>query len=184
MGAAGLMHRVCRACATLGVALLMVCALVTVADIVCRRTINWSIPGLIDLTQLLVMGSVFLCVPFAFERRANVEVDLLYDKLPAGVRAALSIFWPLLGAGFLLMAAWHAGLAATQVLEYGETSPTLAVPMIWYWVPVLFGTLLAAAVCLLQAVPWLSPFPSGAGAPAAASGPSSSDPSSSDPFRP
>lgn len=146
----GLMHRICKACAALGVVLLLACALVTVADVACRRTINWSIPGLVDLTQLLIMSSVFLCVPFAFERRANVEVDLLYVRLPAAVRSVLAFLWPLLAAAFLLTAAWHAGKAASQVLEYGETSPTLNVPMIGYWIPVLFGTLLAAVVCLVQ----------------------------------
>ena len=146
----GLLHRICKACATLGVLLLLACALVTVADVVCRRTINWSIPGLVDLTQQLVMSSVFLCIPFAFERRANVEVDLLFVRLPAAVRSTLAVLWPLLGAAFLLAAAWHAGKAANQVLEYGETSPTLNVPMIGYWIPVLFGTILAAVVCLVH----------------------------------
>ncbi len=148
----GTMHRICKACAALGVLLLLACALVTVADVLCRRTINWSIPGLVDLTQLLIMSSVFLCIPFAFERRANVEVDLLYGRLPAVVRSALAVLWPLLGAAFLLAAAWHAGKAASQVLEYGETSPTLNVPMIGYWIPVLFGTILAAIVCLVHVV--------------------------------
>src|SRR5690606_23034479 len=144
------LHRICKYCAALGVLLLLACALVTVADVVCRRTINWSIPGLVDLTQLLVMSSVFLCIPFAFERRANVEVDLLYVRLPSAVRSVLSVLWPLLGAAFLLMVAWHAGQAASQVLEYGETSATLNVPMIGYWAPMLFGTILAAVVCLVH----------------------------------
>ena len=51
-------------------------------------------------------------------------------------------------AAFLLAVAWNVGRSAAQVLEYGESSPTIALPMIWYWVPILFGTLLAAFVCL------------------------------------
>ncbi len=166
----GLMHRICKACAALGVVLLLACALVTVADVVCRRTINWSIPGLVDLTQLLIMSSVFLCIPFAFERRANVEVDLLFVRLPRAVRSALAVLWPLLGAAFLLAAAWHAGKAAGQVIEYGETSPTLNVPMIGYWIPVLFGTILAAIVCLVHV---LRPAAAAEAGAAASSNPSS-----------
>jgi TRAP-type C4-dicarboxylate transport system permease small subunit len=109
-----------------------------------------SVPGLIDLTQLLVMASVFLCIPFAFEQRANVEVDLLFQQLPPAARNALAICWSLLGAVFLLLVAWHVGRAAAQVLAYRESSATLAVPMIWYWVPILFGTVLAAIVCIHQ----------------------------------
>ena len=62
----------------------------------------------------------------------------------------LAVCWSLLGAAFLLTVAWHVGRAAAQVLEYGESSPTLALPMIWYWVPILFGTVLAAVVCIRQ----------------------------------
>lgn len=144
------MHRFCRACAAVGGTLLLACALITVADIVSRRTLGLSVPGLIDLTQLLIMGSVFLCIPFTFERRGNVEVELLFDRLPRRARRVLAALWSLLSAAFLAAIAWHAGRAALQVLEYGERSPTLAVPMIWYWIPILFGTVLAAGVCLHQ----------------------------------
>ncbi len=78
------------------------------------------------------------------------EVDLLFDRLPRSARAFLAVLWPLSGAGFLLAIAWHVTKAASQVLEYGETSPTLAVPMIWYWVPILIGVVLAAIVCIQQ----------------------------------
>jgi TRAP-type C4-dicarboxylate transport system permease small subunit len=148
--AGGLMHRICRFCAAAGVLLLFGCALLTVADILARRLLGLSMPGLIDLTQLLIMGSVFLCIPFAFERRANVEVDLLYGRLPAPARRLLAVAWSLLGAAFLLAVAWHVTRAAAQVLEYAESSPTIAIPMIWYWVPILFGTVLAAIVCIHQ----------------------------------
>jgi TRAP-type C4-dicarboxylate transport system permease small subunit len=146
----GLMHRICRLCAAAGVALLLACALLTVADILARRLLGLSMPGLIDLTQLLIMASVFLCIPFAFERRANVEVDLLYGRLPAAARRLLAAAWSLLSAAFLLTVAWHVARAALQVLEYAESSPTIAIPMIWYWVPILFGTVLAAIVCIHQ----------------------------------
>ena len=147
-GFGAVLHRVCRYGAALGVGVLMLCALVTVVDVVSRRTIGLSVPGLIDLTQLLVMSSVFLCIPYAFEQRANVEVDLLFDRLPRVARAFLAVLWPLAGAAFLLTVAWQVTRAASQVLEYGETSPTLALPMIWYWVPILLGVLLAAVVCV------------------------------------
>jgi len=146
----GFLHRLCRGCAALGVLVLMACALLTVADILSRRLLGLSLPGLIDLTQLLIMASVFLCIPFAFEQRSNVEVDLLFQQLPHGARRLLAVCWSLLGAAFLLTVAWHVGRAAVQVLEYGESSPTLALPMIWYWVPILFGTVLAAVVCIRQ----------------------------------
>lgn len=145
-----LLHRICRGLAGIGVAVLFGCALLTVADIVSRRTLGQSIPGMVDLTQMLVMTAVFLWIPYVFECRANVEVDLLFERLPATAQRWLDRIWPLFGASFLLVAAWHSGRAALQVLEYGDSSPTIGVPMIWYWAPVLFGTVFAAIVCIVQ----------------------------------
>jgi hypothetical protein len=85
--------------------------------------------------------------------------DRKYRSLPEDIRkvidqasgqALLAVCWSVLAALFLLLVAWHVGRAASQVLEYGESSATLAVPMIWYWVPILFGTVLAAIVCIQQ----------------------------------
>lgn len=138
--------------AALGVGILLVCALLTVADIVGRRMFGHSIPGMVDLTQLLVMTAVFLWVPHVFERRANVEVDLLFERLPRFVRDALDRLWLLFGAAFLLVVAWYSTIAAMQVFEYGDSSQTIGVPMILYWAPILFGTVLAAIVCIVQFV--------------------------------
>jgi len=146
------LERFCRLCAALGVVVLLACALVTVVDIVGRRAVGWSLPGLIDLSQLLVMTSVFLCIPYTFARRANVEVDLIQSRLPAALRTALAVAWALASAAFLAAATWQAGVAASQVLAYGERSPTLAWPMVLFWVPVLAGCGIAAVVCIAQAL--------------------------------
>ncbi len=171
--AAGPLQRLCRASAAAGVAVLLGCALVTVVDIVGRKTVGWSLPGLIDLSQLLVMTSVFLCIPYTFERRANIEVDLLHDRLPARVRTGLAVSWSLASAAFLAAVTWQAGAAAAQVMEYGERSPTLGWPMLLYWLPVLLGCGAAALVCIVQAMHPPRADDAGAG-PSSAPSPSSS----------
>jgi hypothetical protein len=37
-------------------------------------------------------------------------------------------------------------------LEYGDVSQTIAIPMIWYWIPLLYGCLLSTLVCLLISI--------------------------------
>ncbi len=143
---------VCRACAWIGVAILIACAMLTVADVALRRVSGEAIPGMVDMTQLMVMTGVFLCVPYVFEQRANVEVELLYERLPAAVQRWASRLWSLVAILFLGAIAWYVGIAASQVLEYGDRSPTVAIPMIWYWAPILFGTIVSAVVCVLQLV--------------------------------
>lgn len=142
----------CRACAWLGVAILIACALLTVSDVVLRRVSGEAIPGMVDVTQLMVMTGVFLCIPYVFEQRANVEVELVHERLPAGLQRALSRLWSVVAALFLAAIAWYVGIAAGQVLEYGDSSQTVAIPMIWYWAPMLFGTVVSTAVCVVQVV--------------------------------
>ena len=157
-----LLQTVSRWGAALGIAVLFGCAAITVVDIVSRRTIGLSLPGLIDLTQLLVMTSMFLCIPYTFQMRANVDVDLIHKRLSPALQRGLDALWGLLSAAWLLAVVGYAGAAALQVLEYGETSPTLAVPMVAYWLPILIGCLLAAIICL-----WQAASPAGAAAPTA-----------------
>ncbi len=145
-----LLRGFCRACAGIGVAILIACALLTVADVVLRRVRGEAIPGMVDLTQLMVMTGVFLCIPYVFEQRANVEVELVHERLPASMQRALSLLWSVVSALFLVAIAWYAAIAASQVLEYGDRSPTVAIPMIWYWAPILFGTIVSAFVCVVQ----------------------------------
>jgi len=149
-GRRSVLHRLSRALAALGVLILLACAVLTVTDIVGRRLLGFTIHGMVDLTQLLVMAAVFMWIPYAFECRANVEVDLLFDRLPAPARRWLDRLWPLFGAGFLFAVAAYATQAAMQVLEYGDQSATLGIPMIWYWGPLVFGTLFAGVVCIAQ----------------------------------
>jgi len=150
--ATGLLARACQAGATVGVLLLLACAAVTVADVIARRTVGLSLPGLIDLSQLLVMTGVFLCIAQVFAQRANVEVDLVFERLPPGARRALGVAWALAAAGFLGAVCWHAGAAALQIHGYRERSPTLGWPMVLYWIPILIGCALAMLVSLRDAL--------------------------------
>jgi TRAP-type C4-dicarboxylate transport system permease small subunit len=69
--------RVARWLAYAGMALLCGAMLVQIADIATRRTLGFSILGTIDLTQLGVMGCVFLAMPLAFLRGTHVGVEFL-----------------------------------------------------------------------------------------------------------
>jgi TRAP-type C4-dicarboxylate transport system permease small subunit len=152
--------RSCFVFAAAGVGTLLGCAALTVVDVLGRRLADWSLPGLIDLTQLLVMTGVFLCLPYTFERRANVEVDLLHARLPAAWRAGLDMAWALAAAAFLGAVTWFAAQAARSVHDNGEASPTLGWPMLLYWLPLLLGCSLAAWVSLSQAWPVRAGLPS------------------------
>lgn len=141
--------RLTRALALAGAALLVVCMLVTVADVALRRTVGIAIIGTVDLTQLFVMAAVFTAIPYAFLTGSHVSVDLFVDRL--GPRAAElgKAFGALLGC-ILMALVFRYGLAQAQLqLAYGDVSQTIGIPILWYWLPLLAGGALATLATLL-----------------------------------
>lgn len=136
--------------------LLLVCAvLVTVTDILTRRSVNVSIYGLVDLTQLFVMGFVFLSIPYGFMLGSHVSVEFATDALSPRTLAGVKSLAALLGTVLMLAICSFSWSRAMQQIENGDVSQTLGMPFIWYWAPLLFGALLSVATGLLQTARFL-----------------------------
>ena len=138
--------------ALLGAGLLLLCALLNGADIATRRVLALNLAGMVDLTQLLVMASAFLCIPLTFAREAQIEVDFATSRLPARAHAWLRCATALACAGFMAAVTLTTAIAALQARSHGDLSAILALPMTWYWAPVVAGCALAVLACLAVAL--------------------------------
>lgn len=143
----GALETFTRRCAYAGVSLLLLCAAFNVGDIATRRSINLSIVGMVDVTQLMVMSCAFLCIPFTFMREAHIDVDFVVDHFSARLREAVMGLWSLTGAIFMGIVTWFAGVAALQAYANNDQSTTIGVPIVWYWMPLLFGCALSMLAC-------------------------------------
>jgi TRAP-type C4-dicarboxylate transport system permease small subunit len=141
-----------RYMAWFGLLLIVAAVGVTVLDIITRRSIGWSVPGLIDITQMLIIGFAFMCIPFSFIRESNVTVDFITDALPGRLLAIAKSLSALCGAVFMLAIAWYSWFRAGQQVENGDVSQTIGIPFIWYWVPLLTGCIIGTAAALLQSL--------------------------------
>ena len=151
------MDRIARVLAYLGMVMLCGAMLVVIVDIAARKSIAFSILGTIDLTQLGVMGCVFLSMPLAFLRGTHVGVEFVTDRLPAPLLRALKCAVGSLGAAFMLTLAWY-GLGQARIqLAQGDVSVTLGIPMILYWLPLLVGCFGSAAAGAIAALAALAP---------------------------
>jgi len=147
--------KLARGLAYAGVAMLCAGILVLIADISTRKTLGFSILGTIDLTQLAVMGCVYLAMPLAFLRGTHVGVEFVADALPAPLARACRVMAALLTAAFLAALFWYSLGQARMQLAQGDQSVTLALPMAWYWAPLLAGlagSTLAALLVLAREV--------------------------------
>lgn len=148
-------ENITRLAAWFGMLLLGCAALVTVADILTRRSLNVSVYGLVDLTQLFVMGFVFLSIPYGFMRESHVSVEFVTDALPPRALAWVKSLAALLGTALMLAMTNFSWSRAMQQMENGDVSQTLGMPFIWYWAPLLVGALLSVAASLLQMMRFL-----------------------------
>lgn len=116
-----------------GVALFAIMAL-TFFDVLGRKFASNSIPGSLEMTELLMVVVIFGALPLVSERGEHVEFDSLDPYLPAWLRRAQSVLVHLLCAAVLLALGWLMWRTGNQFLENGETTAQLKIlkaPFIW-----------------------------------------------------
>lgn len=94
-------------------ALIIAVMALTVYNILGRWLFDEPFRGTVELTQLAMMGIVYLGMAYAQDKGNHIAVDLLYNKLPRPVRIALDWFGTLLSLVILAVLAW-------QLYEYSE----------------------------------------------------------------
>jgi TRAP-type C4-dicarboxylate transport system permease small subunit len=147
-----LLARCAEVLAFAGMLLISVSIAVSMVDIVARKTTGWSVLGITDIGQLLVMSCICLAMPFAFVREAHVGVTFVTDPLPPRALSALKLAVALLSCVFLVMLTRFAFAQAWVQIGKGDMSMTLGIPIAWYWASLLTGFTISTAACVLHAV--------------------------------
>ena len=133
-------------------ALISISIAISMIDIVGRKTIGFTILGINDIAQLLVMACICLAMPFAFIREGHVGVEFVTDRLPPRALAALKLAIALLSCGFVAVLVRFAYAQAGMQMGKGDTSMTLGIPIVWYWAPLLIGFTVSVFACLVHAL--------------------------------
>ena len=124
-----------------GVALFAIMAL-TFFDVIGRKALSNSIPGSLELTELLMVVVIFGALPLVSRRGEHVEFDSLDPYLPAWLRQLQAVVVHLLCAAVLLGLAWLMWQTGSQFAETGETTAQLKIPKY----PFIYGMGLLCAV--------------------------------------
>ena len=127
--------------------------LIVTADVVLRLSLNELLPGSVELVQLALVITIFLGLPETFLRGEQITVDVIDRAVSPIVLRRLAAF-ALAGSMLLLgVMTWRMIPPAIDTLIYGDLTSDLAIPFIWYWLPLVVGALaatLAVAVLLLR----------------------------------
>jgi TRAP-type C4-dicarboxylate transport system permease small subunit len=127
--------------------------LLTVADVALRALFARPIPGMLDLIELGLACTIFLALPAVFLRDEHLVVDVIDHVAPRRVVRWLDIAGAVLSAAVLAVMAWRMLPLARDMHAFGDVTADLAIPKLWYWVPVLVGviaSILAALVFLFK----------------------------------
>ncbi|WP_341895155.1 TRAP transporter small permease [Ferrovibrio terrae] len=136
----------------LGAFCALVAGLFTCLDIAMRNFGGQGILGTVDITQLMIVACAFLTIPYGFMTDSHVSIDIGIGWLPLRIQALCRAFAALLGGALMWAIGWFGIGQANTVALMGDRSQTIALPMIWFWYPLLagsfFATLLIALIVL------------------------------------
>ena len=113
------------ACGLLAAAALFGIMALTLVDVSGRKLLSHSVPGSLELTELLMVVVIFAALPLVSLRGEHVVFDSLDALLPRWLQrlqqAAVDLFCLLA----LLGLAWLMWVKAGQMVEYGDTTAQL-----------------------------------------------------------
>ena len=110
------------------VALFAIMAL-TLVDVAGRKLLSASVPGSLELTELLMVVVIFAALPMVALHGEHVVFDSLDHKLPAAVRRVQQVLVDLLCGALMLGLTWVLAEKAGQLVSYGDTTAQLKLPL-------------------------------------------------------
>lgn len=121
-----LLQVLCGLIAALALFAIMVLTLVDVSG---RKLFSSSVPGSLEVTELLLVAVIFAGLPLVSLKGEHVVFDSLDALWPAALRRVQQALVDLLCAALLLGVAWVMWDKAAQMAEYGDTTAQLLLPL-------------------------------------------------------
>ncbi len=114
-------------CGVLAATALFAIMALTLIDVSGRKVISTSVPGSLELTELLMVVVIFAGLPLVSLRGEHVVFDSLDPLIARSLRRAQGVVVDLFVAALLLGMAWLMWVKAGQMGEYGDTTAQLKI---------------------------------------------------------
>lgn len=101
----------------------------TFVDVGGRKFLDTSLPGALELTEILMVAVIFAALPLVSLRGEHVTFDSLDPWLPPAVRRVQQAVVDLLCAAMLAFIAWLMWNKAGQLADYGDVTARLKIPL-------------------------------------------------------
>lgn len=94
--------------------------LMTVADVVLRYFFSSPLPGVPEISTILFVAGIFLCLGYTQSRDGHVRVVVFVLWLPEKLKKATEIFVLFLALSIMGCLTWTAGAEAIRSIKIGE----------------------------------------------------------------
>jgi TRAP-type C4-dicarboxylate transport system permease small subunit len=138
-----------RLCSVLSAAALFGIMALTLVDVVSRKLLAGSIPGSLEVTELLMVVVIFAGLPLVSLHGEHVVFDSLDPLLPRLLRRVQGVLVDLVCAGGLAVIGWLMWQKAGQMLDYGDKTQQLGLTLGWFVYLMSLLLFMAALVHLL-----------------------------------
>ncbi len=145
-----LLQRLCDASATIGGAVLVAIASVTVVSVIGRAFFSHPILGDVELVQLGCAVVVASFLPYTQFRRANIIVDFFTANASEKTQNALDGLGTFLYTVVMALVAWRVAVGCIDIKAAQETSMLMALPL---WIPYMLmvpGLVLCTVIGFVQ----------------------------------
>jgi TRAP-type C4-dicarboxylate transport system permease small subunit len=115
-------------CGVLAATALFSIMALTLVDVSGRKALSTSVPGSLELTELLMVVVIFAGLPLVSLRGEHVVFDSLDPLLERTLRRAQGLVVDLLVTALLAGMAWLMWSKAGQMAEFGDTTAQLKIP--------------------------------------------------------
>jgi TRAP-type C4-dicarboxylate transport system permease small subunit len=115
-------------CGTIAATALFSIMALTLVDVSGRKALSTSVPGSLELTELLMVVVIFAGLPLVSLRGEHVVFDSLDPLLERTLRRAQGLVVDLLVTGLLGGMAWLMWSKAGQMAGFGDTTAQLQIP--------------------------------------------------------
>ncbi len=125
---AGWLYKIAHALNCIGVAILFLLMLLTVADVVLRKIFNKGILGTLEISEFMMVAIVFFSLAEGELKDRNVNVDLLVNRLSPKSRAFIDAIVKIVGLILYCCITFAVFNYAALMKSSGEVSLDLWLP--------------------------------------------------------
>ncbi|MDD4334341.1 MAG: TRAP transporter small permease [Desulfotomaculaceae bacterium] len=134
-----------------GFVLVVTMALVVV-NILFSRILKAPVFGAYEYVGLLTAAVIGLSLAYCGVQNAHIDISIVVDRLPAGLRAVLNALINFISMCFLLVSAWYVGAYARSMAENGLVSATTQIPIYPFVYLIALGMLAYCPVLLVKSI--------------------------------